>query len=330
MKKINVGIIGAGTMGGVHARIADKIGRVEVASVFDVDRMRAEQLAGQYNSRAFTDLDEMLKSEIEMVFVCVPNRLHAQVSIRALEAGKHVFCEKPLAISVGEALQIRNSAEKLGRKVFVGLNRRFSPIYVQAKKAVSASGFKPAHINIIQNDGDMMGCVWSADLKNMGGFLFDTTVHFLDMAEYLLGEIQEVRALGMAACYELQDDFVIQLKFGNGMLGAITTCGHASWIFPFERVQVVGDHRSVITEELDVYRYSPGLNKTIEAFDYSKLPFDEKWGYQAMHYHMYDVLEKEIPLVNGIEQGIRSVALVEACYRSVDANGAVIDVKTLI
>jgi len=330
MRKINIGIIGAGTMGGVHARIAAKSGRAEVLSVFDVDMAKARKLACQFNATPFEDLNEMLKSGIEMVFVCVPNRLHAQVSIQALKAGKHVFCEKPLAISLEEALQIKKSAEKAGKRVFVGLNRRFSPVYVQTKNTVSLPEFKPAHINIIQNDGDMMGCVWSADLKNMGGFLFDTTVHFLDMAEYLLGEIQEVRALGMAACYEMQDDFVIQLKFANGRLGAITTCGHASWIFPFERVQVVGDHRSVITEELDIYRYSPGLNKTIEAYDYSKLPFEEKWGYQAMHYHMYDVLEKDLPAINGIDQGIRSVALVEACYNSVNSNGAVINVNSLM
>jgi myo-inositol 2-dehydrogenase/D-chiro-inositol 1-dehydrogenase len=157
-----------------------------------------------------------------------------------------------------------------------------------------------------------------------GGFMYDTTVHFLDMARYLLGEIVELRALGKAFFYPIPDDFVVQLRFAGGAFGAITTCGHASWISPFERVQVVGDHASVITEELDSLRYSASLGAVIEGKDFSKLAHNDKWGYAAMHGHVFDVLKNNTPCLNGFAEGQRVVELIEACHRSAAHDGEVI------
>lgn len=328
MKKLRGGIIGTGTMGGIHAKLAAESGKVEIVAVFDTVFSRAESFAAKYNAKPFGELEAMLDYGVDIVYIAVPNNFHAPLTIACLDHGVHVFCEKPLATSLEDIAKIKEAVKRSGKRLFVGHNRRFAPIYLAAKQTVSESDYKPTSINIIQNDGDMGGSVWAADFINIGGFLYDTTVHFLDMAEYLMGEISEVRALGMSACYEgIDDDFVIQIRFKDGGHGAITTNGHASWIFPFERVQVVGDHRSVITEELDVYRYCPGLFKTIQCEDYSKLPFEEKWGYKPMHAHMYQCLESGEPALNdGTAAGARAVALVEACYRSAAQGGAAIKV----
>jgi len=251
------------------------------------------------------------------------------VAIQILKAGIAVFSEKPMATGIEDAKAMVEAAKQSGVRLFVGHNRRFAPVYLEANNSIKAEDYVPHNINIIQNDGDMggEGSIWAADFKNLGGFLYDTTIHFLDMAEYLMGEIETVSTLGKSACYEVEDDFVIQLKFKNGGLGAITTCGHASWIFPFERVQVVGDHKSVITEELDSYRYCPGLSKTITAYDYSKLEFGKKWGYYDMHLHMYDALEHKMPALNDGEIGLRAVKLVEACHESMEKGGVACTVR---
>ena len=323
---LKFGIIGAGTMGGVHAKLADASGKGKICSVFDTDMERAKQMAELYGAEAFTDLDKMLSTDLDMAFVCVPNKYHAGIAVRALEKGLHIFCEKPLAVSLEEAKSIKAAADKAVKRVFVGYNRRFAPVYVQSRKTVEDPAFKGTNINIIQNDGDMGSFVWTVDLSTMGGFLYDTTIHFLDMAEFLMGEIREVRALGQTACYGIEDDFSIQLKFKDNKTGVISTSGHASWIFPFERVQVVGDHRSVITEELDQFKYSPGLSQVIEAYDFSKLPFEEKWGYKQMHDHMYDALQNGTPALNDLERGVRGVELVEACYISSSRGGDAVEV----
>ena len=326
---LKMAVIGSGAMGKIHAGIINKSGQAKVEYIFDTVKEKAEELATEMDAQPIIDMDELCKKEIDLAFVCVPNKLHAMVAIKLLDAGISVFSEKPMATTIADATAMVEAAKKSGSRLFVGHNRRFAPVYLTAKDSVKEKDYMPHNINIIQNDGDMggEGSLWAADFKNLGGFLYDTTIHFLDMAEYLMGEIESVSALGKSACYSVEDDFVIQLKFKSGGLGAITSCGHASWIFPFERVQVVGDHKSVITEELDSYRYCPGLSKTIEAFDYSKLAFEEKWGYCDMHTHMYDALEQNKPALNDGEVGLRAVKLVEACHESMANGGAACTIK---
>lgn len=323
MTMLRMAVIGSGAMGKIHAGIINATGRAKVEYVFDTVEESAKVLADEVGAESITDMEELCKKEIDLAFVCVPNKLHAKVAIEILNAGIAVFSEKPMATGIKDAEAMVEAAKQSGVRLFVGHNRRFAPVYLEAKNSVKAEDYMPHNINIIQNDGDMggEGSIWAADFKNLGGFLYDTTIHFLDMAEYLMGEIETVSALGKSACYDVEDDFVIQLKFKDGGLGAITTCGHASWIFPFERVQVVGDHKSVITEELDSYRYCPGLSKTIKAYDYSKLEFEKKWGYYDMHLHMYDALEHKMPALNDGEIGLRAVKLVEACHESMEKGG---------
>lgn len=318
------GIIGCGTMGTLHGKLLQQNPDVRITGVADVDPARAKEAAALFGCAGFSSVDELLGSGLDLVFITVPNTKHAELAVRALERGVHVFVEKPLATSLEDAREVGDALKKLGKRLFVGYNRRFAPVYREARRIVSAAAFKPAHVNIIQNDGDMANPPWLTDIAMTGGFMYDTTVHFLDMARYLLGEIVELRALGRAFFYPIPDDFVVQLRFAGGAFGAITTCGHASWISPFERVQVVGDHASVITEELDSLRYSASLGAVIEGKDFSKLAHNDKWGYAAMHAHVFETLKSGAPCLNGFAEGYRVVELIEACHRSAARDGEVI------
>lgn len=318
------GIIGCGTMGTLHGKLLQQNPDVRIAGVADVDPSRAREAAALFGCTAHESVDALLASGLDLVFITVPNTKHAELAVRALNRGLHVFVEKPLATSREDAEKVGDALKKAGTRLFVGYNRRFAPVYREARRIVSGAAFKPAHVNIIQNDGDMANPPWLTDIRMTGGFMYDTTVHFLDMARYLLGEIVELRALGKAFFYPIPDDFVVQLRFAGGAFGAITTCGHASWISPFERVQVVGDHASVITEELDSLRFSASLGAVIEGKDFSKLAHNDKWGYAAMHGHVFDVLKNSIPCLNGFAEGQRVVELIETCHRSAAHDGEVI------
>ncbi len=321
---LRTGIIGCGTMGTLHGKLLQQNPDVRLVGTADIDPARAMEAAALFRCPRYDNADALLASDLDLVFVTVPNTKHADLAVRALKRGLHVFVEKPLATNLEDAQRVGEALEKSGTRLFVGYNRRFAPVYREARRIVSAAAFKPAHVNIIQNDGDMANPPWLTDVSMTGGFMYDTTVHFLDMARYLLGEIVELRALGKAFFYPIPDDFVVQLRFADGAFGVITTCGHASWISPFERVQVVGNHASVITEELDTLRHSASLGAVIEGRDYSKLTHNDKWGYAAMHGHVFDVLKSGASCLNGFSEGYRAVELIEACHRSAAHDGEVI------
>jgi myo-inositol 2-dehydrogenase / D-chiro-inositol 1-dehydrogenase len=321
---IRTGIIGMGNMGTLHGKLLALNPDVKISGVTDLDPAKTKEAAALFNCQGFESVDAMLASGIDMVFITVPNTKHAGLAVKALDKGLDVFVEKPLATCMADARKVGEAQKKSGKRLFVGYNRRFAPVYREARRIVAGAAFKPAHVNIIQNDGDMANPPWLTDLEMTGGFMYDTTVHFLDMARYLMGEIVEIRALGKAFFYPIPDDFVVQLKFAGGTFGAITTCGHASWISPFERVQVVGDHASVITEELDSLRYSASLGAVVEGRDYSKLGHNDKWGYAAMHAHIFDVMKNNVECLNGYAEGLRVVECIEACHKSAAADGEII------
>lgn len=320
------GIVGIGNMGMLHGKLLAQRAGVQVAGVTDLNAERGREVAKSFDCPFHTTVDALLGSGVDMIFVAIPNTGHAEQTIRGLDAGVDVFVEKPLATNLTDAEKVLAAEKRSGKRVFVGYNRRFAPVYMAAKRILDDRAFKPVNVNMIQNDGDMQNPPWLTDLSMTGGFMYDTTVHFLDMAEYLLGDIVELRALGRNFFYPIVDDFVVQLTFANGAYGVITTCGHASWVSPFERVQVVGDHKSVITEELDTLRYSPSLGGVIDGSDYSKLEHNVKWGYQQMHDHIFDCLDKGKEPINGSREGYRVVKLIEACYQSAERNGEVLKI----
>jgi myo-inositol 2-dehydrogenase/D-chiro-inositol 1-dehydrogenase len=321
---IKVGIIGAGNMGRLHASLVARGGSGEVVAVCDQDSTRAAALAAERGATAYGSVDELLGSGLDMVFIAVPNTQHAPIARKALERGLDVFVEKPFATSAPDAEALLEARRKSGKRLFVGLNRRFAPVYVDARRIATAPEFKAKNINIIQNDGDMMNPPWATDIRMTGGFMYDTTVHFLDMAEYLMGPIEEISAVSSKAFYPIEDGFAMLLKFEGGRFGVISTCGYASWMSPFERVQVVGDHRTVVTEELDALRSSPGLGTVIEAREYAKLPYEEKWGYVQMHAHLFEALESGKPALNDAEVGARTIRLIAACEKSAAIGGAAV------
>ena len=322
---MKIGIIGCGNMGILHGKLINENKGLSLVAVFDTNEEKGKLTAEQLNTSFVSTIDELFDKS-EMVFIAIPNTMHASMTIKALEAGKHVFVEKPMATNINDATKVLEVSEKTGKRVFVGHNRRFAPVYKEARDIVLSKEFKPSNINIIQNDGDMLEPSWLTDISLTGGFMYDTTVHFLDMARYMMGEIVELRALGKAVCYPIPDNFAVLLTFENGSYGVITTCGHASWISPFERVQVVGDHKSVITEELDSLRHSPGLGEIVDGRDYSKLSYEGKWGYIAMHEHMFNALKEGTPALNSAKDGYMTVKLIEACHASAEKNGEVIKI----
>ena len=128
MKKIKIGIIGAGRIGRVHANaLTNSIPQAEVVAISDTFAAAAEKAAADFGIPHFyADYQEILKNpEIDAVLVCSPTNTHAQITIEAANAGKHVFCEKPVDLKIERILEAKAAAEKAGIKLQIGFNRRF-------------------------------------------------------------------------------------------------------------------------------------------------------------------------------------------------------------
>lgn len=171
------------------------------------------------------------------------------------------------------------------------------------------------------NRGELKNPSWVSDPKISGGFLYETAIHVLDIVRFFFGEVEKVSCLAKSNIYSNQlDDFIITLSFKNGIVASVISSGHATWMFPYERIEIFGDHWCIETEEYDRLSYSPGLDSAIEVKDFSQLDREVKWGYVEEDSKFIEaVLGKASPPATHLD-GLKAVEIVEACYRSAEKN----------
>ncbi|MFD1177860.1 Gfo/Idh/MocA family protein [Paenibacillus puldeungensis] len=193
MSKLKIGLIGAGSISDLHLKAYRDNPEVELYAVSDLNEARAKAKAEAYgiaNTRAFTNYQDLLAlSELDAVSICTLNNTHAEVSIAALEAGKHVLIEKPLCQTVEEALRIEEAVRTSGRVLQVGFVRRHGSNTQILKKFIDAGDLGDiyyAKASCLRRFGNPGG--WFADKKRSGGGpVIDLGVHIIDICWYLMG-----------------------------------------------------------------------------------------------------------------------------------------------
>lgn len=315
MPKLNIGFLGAGYIAGVHASILARDGRVRVAAVYDVDKARAKQLATATGAQVAHSVAEVM-SICDTVYITTPNTQHTELAILAAEERKHVFCEKPMATSVADAKRVLAAAQKSKEVFQVGHNRRFAPVYAELKRMLTET-HKAHSAHIKMNRGELLKPEWVGNPKITGGFLYETTIHMFDMMRFLFGEVSTLQAVGTKHEYPETDDFSVLLKFANGMHATLASSADASWLFPFERVEVFCHHATLVTREMESLVYSEGLESKHTEFSTHQLSKEEKWGYAQENRAFIDAISNgSKPPVNATD-GYLSVRLVDAVYESV-------------
>lgn len=317
MSRLNVGIIGAGYIGGVHASLLARDERVSVAAVYDIIEDRASRLARSVSATVCGSAEEVIDKS-DAIYIATPNTRHTEIAIAAIEAGRHVFCEKPMATSLEDARAVLD-ASRSAKSVFqVGHNRRFAPAYATLKRLLSESQPHSAHIKM--NRGELINPPWVADPQITGGFLYETTIHLFDMARFLFGEVKSMTAFGSSHEYPEIDEFSILLRFESGMHATFASSADASWLFPFERIEVFCHHATLVTREMESLTVSEGLDGKHTTYSMHTLSKEEKWGYAQEDRAFVDsVLEGAAVEVTAMD-GYKSVEMVDACYRSVRDN----------
>ena len=315
MSKLKIGFLGAGYIAGVHASILARDERVEIAAIYDLDSQRAEQLARSAGAKVTHSVAEVL-SMCDTIYIATPNTQHTELAVLAAEERKHIFCEKPMATSIADAERVLKAATKSGSVFQVGHNRRFAPVYAELKGMLT--GTHQAHsAHIKMNRGELLNPEWTGDPRITGGFLFETTIHMFDMMRFLFGEVASVRAIGSSHEYAETDDFSMLFTFAQGMHATMASSADASWLFPFERVEVFCHHATIVTREMESLVYSEGLDGKHVERSMHQLPKEEKWGYAQEDQAFIDSIVNETPPAVTALDGYKSVELVEAVYESV-------------
>ena len=315
MEKLKVGIIGAGYIGGVHASVLARDERVRITAVHDLDAARAEQLARSSGAAISRSAEELIES-VDAIYIATPNTKHTELAIAAAEKGKHVFCEKPMATTLEAARAVLGAAQSSGSVFQVGHNRRFAPVYVMLKRLLS-EGSAPHSAHAKMNRGELLNPQWVADSQLTGGFLYETTIHMFDMLRFLFGEVTQLVAYGSTHEYREVDDFSVLLKFAGGMHATLCSSADASWLFPFERIEVFSHHATHVTREMESLVQSEALDGRHITHSMHQLAKEEKWGYAQEDRAFVDSILTNAPAAVTALDGYKSVELVDACYRSV-------------
>ena len=317
---LRVGILGAGYIGNVHAKILLGDERVKITSVCDLIGVKAEQLAAATGARVLPNVDSMLAGGLDAIYVCVPNALHPQFVLTALEAGVSVFSEKPMATSLDVAHQIQSTVRGSSAVYQVGHNRRFANVY-KFMKATINGGFQPVAAFAKHNRGELKNPAWTGDPRISGGFLYETPIHLFDMLRWLLGDITSVQCLARQSVYTELDSFSVLFTFADRRHATFTSVAHTTWAFPYERIELYGEHALVCSEEMEKVTYAPGLGQEMMTYDFAQVPFPQKWGYvEEDHLFIDSIVGGRSPAV-GADDGYKSVEIAEAVYRSARMEG---------
>jgi myo-inositol 2-dehydrogenase/D-chiro-inositol 1-dehydrogenase len=249
--------------------------------------------------------------------------MHADVAVAALDAGLHVFSEKPMATSLEAAGAVLDAAKRSRGVYQAGFNRRFASVYRELKHRIDGGDLAPASALLKMNRGELQQPAWTGDPLVSGGFLYETPVHMLDLARHLFGEPTEVICRARSSAYSQLDDFSMLLTFDGPVHATLTASAHATWLFPFERVEVYGDHAIAATEEMERITFATGVGRPAVTVEFAQQPLEERWGYLEEDGRFVDAMVGvSVPAVTAAD-AFGTTQLVDWCYRSArDAEGA--------
>lgn len=254
---LNIGVIGAGRIGRVHANnLATRIPAANVLMVADLVEDAARQCARQHTiPYAVRDYQDVLGNpEIAAVVICTATDTHAQIIEEAAQAGKHIFCEKPIALSLATIDRALDAVDRAGVKLQIGFNRRFDATFRRVRHAIERGEIGTVELlHIISRDPAPPPIEY---VRVSGGMFLDMSIHDFDMARFLVGsEVEQVYTMAgvmvdpaIGAAGDV-DTAVIMLRFASGAIGTIDNSRRAVYGYD-QRVELLGSGGAIRTDNL--------------------------------------------------------------------------------
>ena len=263
-KYVGFGIIGAGMIAEMHAAALQSVDNCKLIGIYDPVIAAAESKAAQFNCKVYQTLEDMLADpEIGAVTIATPSGLHGKLCIAAAKAGKHIFCEKPLEITVKKVDEVLKACEEHHVLISPVFQSRFSKPVQIVKKAMEQGRFGKMLLASIQmhwfreesyyKNSNWRG-TWAMD---GGGALMNQAIHMIDLLIHLNGDPAEVFAFAgtMTHDIEVEDTLCATVKFRNGSFGTIEVSTSCAPGFP-RRLELAGSKGSVAFEENTLTRWS--------------------------------------------------------------------------
>jgi UDP-N-acetylglucosamine 3-dehydrogenase len=322
---VNLAIIGAGTMGGIHARSCLDILEANVTWVADVDRARADALAALLGARATRDPAEALAApDVDAVIVTTPTFAHRPITEQAAAHGKHVFCEKPIARTMEDARAMTTACARANVRLMIGHVVRFFPDYARihdelARGAIGQVGVvRASRLNVYPSIAAGGGRAWYADLAASGGVVLDLMIHDLDTLRWYFGPVERVFARSLSDTpYQPRVDYALAiLRFASGVVAHV----EASWAHASFRtaIEITGEHgalrtSSEETQALRVERAGPAPPPSGAIVPRGPLPAGP---YEIELRHFLDCLATGAPFLTDGEEGTHALAVALAVLES--------------
>ncbi len=227
-RQVNIAVIGTGRIGSVHSmNLVRSIHEANVVALCDIRLEVAQAVAEDLGvERVVRDYHELLEDkEIEAVLIATNTNTHAFIVKDAALAGKQIFCEKPLALELGDVDDVLKTIKKTGVKLQIGFNRRFDKSFIRVREIVASGEIgRPCLMHIVNRDPEPPSLEYA---RTSGGMFLDMSIHDFDMARFQIGEVDEVYAIGNVLLAPYLRDIgdvdvdIVTLRFTNGTLGSI-------------------------------------------------------------------------------------------------------------
>lgn len=324
MPELNVALVGCGIISGAHLRAYEKVReRARVVVCCDSDRSRAKEAAGSIGASVSTDYSDVLADPgIGAVDLCLPHHLHADMAVAAARAGKHILCEKPLALSIAECDAMIAAARAAGVVLMHGENMRMAEnveraaAMVQEGRLGTVVGLQATYAHWQR---EALNTGWRARPEESGGgHLMDGAIHWIDVLRHIGGDVAAVHAMLQRYRPELgassEDTGVLSLRFSAGHVGQLFAC-HAS------RGRGAAPTLTVFGTEGCLSLDAPGQGSLVlyaRDRDPEPVPVKHDWSttFDREIAHFLDVVLDGAPLRARPEDGRENVRVVLAAYES--------------
>ena len=340
---LKVGVIGTGGISGVHLGGYSRNPNVEIYALCDINEKNLARRAEEYKvSRTFTDYREMLAlPELDAVSVCTWNSAHAECAIAALRAGKHVLCEKPMALNTAQAEEMEKAAKESGKLLMIGFVRRFGNDCAVLKDFIDGGSFGDiyyAKAQYLRRKGCPGG--WFGDKSRSGGGpLIDLGVHVIDLCRYLMGGPQPVSVYGATFnklgdrrqikdargysstvvsqedIFDVEDMATALIRFDNGAVLSV----EASFSLNIEKdvgnIELFGSRAGCkLDPELTIFTDMNQYLANVKLAQSTALSFDGLFDNEINHF--VECIETGRPCRNPAQDGVTLMRILDGIYES--------------
>lgn len=329
---MNFALIGCGRIGQRHAKHMCSVGKLK--AVCDVDMSKSQSLAAEHDATAYTSIDELLliEKELDVVAICTPNGLHAEHTIKALNAGFHVLCEKPMALNVHDCGEMIKATERANRRLFIVKQNRFNPPVEAVKKAIDEGRLGKIYsiqLSCFWNRNNDYYKDWKGTKSLDGGTLYTQFSHFIDLLYWMIGDIKVANGFignfNHKGIIEFEDTGVVSVEFYNGVIGTINYSVNSYAKNMEGSLTIFGEKGSLKIggQYLNELEY-----QNIENFEIKDLPpgnppnnYGQYQGSMSNHDKVYqnliDVLSYSGIIATQGFEGLKTVEIIDKIYSSV-------------